>query len=423
VGSGVTDGVVGLAIVLAAVAVLAHLVRKSRLRRSLKILTLTALGLRVVGAFVYYGLFELTSYSGGDYNLYHSIGLEYARRIAGGDFSMFTDSGEWFGGAWTGTQFPCFSAGIIAAVLGPNLLAQFIIFSLLAFVGLVGLAIAFRRSYPDVPVERYARWIWLFPSLWFWSATLGKDALLLCGVGVATCGFVGFRGRINWLLLALGTLLIFAVRPQVAAVVMLALVVAQWVARARQWTVAHTIQTTALVVLGLAAIHLALGSAGAGGLSGEGVGAYAQGRAERAAEGGTNVGEAAPGIASAPFALANILFRPLPWEATSVTTLIASAEIWGLWTVAFLRRKVIWAALKEWRSNRLLTFSLIFTLLYAASLGMVIVNMGIIARQRIVLFPFIFILFEAKAGLLTASRASSRVSRRARRTTSPSALS
>ena len=42
--------------------------------------------------------------------------------------------------------------------------------------------VAFRRTYPELPPERYGAWVFLFPSLWFWSAALGKDALLLCGV-------------------------------------------------------------------------------------------------------------------------------------------------------------------------------------------------------------------------------------------------
>src|SRR4051812_16370363 len=115
-GSGFFEGAWGLAVVLGAVLMLARLISRSRLPRAIKSLALAALGLRVLGSFVYYAMFELTSYGGGDYRLYYNAGLEYANRIWRGDFRMFIDSAEWFGNTWTGSQFVCFPVGVIAAL-------------------------------------------------------------------------------------------------------------------------------------------------------------------------------------------------------------------------------------------------------------------------------------------------------------------
>ena len=390
-----TEGILGLSLVLVALLVVAAGIGRMRLPQSMKTLVLSALAMRVVGSVTYYALIQWF-YGGGDYVLYYEFGQDYARRIGRADFSMFYDSTEWLGGHWWSTQFVCFCAGIIAATVGSNILTAFILFSVLAFVGLVGFVLAFRASFPEASVERYARWAWLFPSLWFWTAALGKDALLLCGLGVATWGFVGRAGRINWLLLSVGILAVFCVRPQVAAVTVLAIVLAQWAATANRWSTLNTFQGIALVVAGLWVINVGLTSAGSGG-SVEEVTEYVEGRAAVADRSGTTVGDVAPGWSRAPVALVNILFRPLPWEVRSATGLIASLEIWGLWALAFAKRRNIMAALREWRSSRLLSFSIIFVLVYAAALGMVVVNLGIIARQRIVLFPLIFLLFEAKA--------------------------
>lgn len=381
--------------VVAVVLVAAFCIRQSRLPRSLKWIALTALAFRVVGSFSYYGLFE-TFYGGGDYGMYYERGADYAERIGRSDFSMFVDSHEWLGGHWWATQFVVFAAGLLMSLLGTNIFSIFIVFSLLAFIGLVGFGAAFRRSFPEVSPERYLLWIWLFPSLWFWSAALGKDALLLCGLGISTLGFVGRDGRINWPLLTGGMVLVFAVRPQVAAVIMLAMVLSQWTAGATRWTLANTVQSVVFAVVALWAIQVGVTSGGAGSANVEGVQGYIEDRATIADRSGTTVGDLASGWTSAPIALVNILFRPFPWEARSVTTLVASAEVWGLWTIAILRRKNIVAAVRQWRSSRLLAFSLIFIPIYAVMLGLVVVNMGIIARQRIFLFPFIFLLLEAR---------------------------
>lgn len=389
------EGTLGLALVLAAVAIAAALVVRSNLSRQVKVLVLAGLALRVVGSFAYYWVFQ-SFYGGGDYVLYYERGLEYAARMNDFDFSMFVNADEWWGGRWWFTQFIFFPAGMIIAVLGPHILSGFIIFSMLAFLGLIGFGIAFHRSFPEVPIQRYLFWIVLFPSLWFWSAALGKDALLLCGLGLAAWGFVGRAGRINWLLLCLSMFLIFGVRPQVAALVAFAMVLAQWASTAQRWTVNNTLQSIALLVGGLVAIHFGMSAIGVGGIDAQGVSEYMAARSESAAHGQTNLDATGTGWASVPMAIVNILFRPAPFESASPTILLASAELWGLWVLAFLRRRNIMSALRQWRSHRLLTFALVFIIVYSAALGMLIVNLGIIARQRIFLFPFIFLLFEAR---------------------------
>jgi hypothetical protein len=70
-------------------------------------------------------------------------------------------------------------------------------------------------------------------------------------------------------------------------------------------------------------------------------------------------------------------------------------EIWFFWTVALFRWRRIVAAFREWRSTRFMAMGLPFVLVYAIAFGMVIYNLGIVARQRIFLFPFLFAMLEA----------------------------
>jgi hypothetical protein len=111
--------------------------------------------------------------------------------------------------------------------------------------------------------------------------------------------------------------------------------------------------------------------------------------------GGSEVEAATVGLAGIPIALVNILLRPFPWEARNLMMLITAIEIAAFWGIVWFRRRTLLHALRHWRHDRLLRVAIPFILLYAITLGMVMGNMGIIARQRIFLFPFLFLLLEA----------------------------
>lgn len=298
---------------------------------------------------------------------------------------------------WWGTQFVNFVSGSVLSLIGTTVLGEFIVFSLIGFLGLVGFAVAFRRNYPQLPLSRYVRWIWLFPSLWFWPSSVGKEAIVLAGIGLAVAGFIG-RGQINWILLSLGIFLVFAIRPQVAAVVFLAFVFAYWLSLGGRWTVWRVAQAAAILIVGAVGIQISLAYIGAGGFDTEGVRNYMTTNEARRVGGGSSI-EAVPiGIAGIPLGIINTLFRPFPFEAGNPMVLISSLEIWFFWGIAWFRRRRLWQALKNWQSDRLVGMALPFILMYSMALGMMVTNLGIIARQRVFLFPFLFMLLEAPAG-------------------------
>ena len=63
--------------------------------------------------------------------------------------------------------------------------------------------------------------------------------------------------------------------------------------------------------------------------------------------------------------------------------LVTSVEIMGFWAIAWYRRANLLSSLRHWRHDRLLRVAIPFILAYSISLGMVLANMGVIARQRI----------------------------------------
>jgi hypothetical protein len=389
-----TQGWMGTAAALSAVFVLVAFVLASGLRPGMKGSVVTGLLMRVVGSGVM--LVIIMSVYGGiaDAMRYFRDGAAYAGRMMQGDFAMFTDPGGWAGGEWWGTQFVVFTTSFVSLVLGPSLLGSFLVYALLGFLGLCGFTVAFAQAYPHVPPERYLLWLALFPSLWVWPSVIGKEALILLGLGVVVYAYVRTRG-ISWMLLGAGLLLIFAVRPQVAAVVGFSVVLGQWLSRDQRWTAVRVLQTLGILVAGLGIIYYGLGILGVSELGVAGVEEYLQSEAGAMDVGNSAVDATGVGVASIPLALVNVLFRPFPWEAANAMALASSLELWALWTVVLLRRRRVLAALRAWRSSRLLAMGIPFVLIYASIFGMLVVNMGIIARQRIFIFPFLLVLLEA----------------------------
>ena len=396
---------IGAAVVFTATLFGMIVFERSRIDPSLKRVARLGLILRVVGAITYFAL-VMRVYGRGDFELYFQAGVDIAERIWAGDWSAFTESSRWHGGHWWGTQFVIFTTGVIVALIGPTILGAFVVFSFVGFMGLAGFAVAFRRSFPFEHPARYARWIWLLPSLWFWPASIGKEAVLLLALGLAVMGYVGRGDRVSWTPLLAGMLLLSAVRPQLAAVTAVSIVVAQSLGFGERWTFRRAIQSVVLIALAIAGLSFSLSTLGMSGAEPEEVQAYLEARAATAAVGGTAADAAGVGWRNAPQALVNILFRPLPWEATNAPNLLAALELAGFWLIVAFRWRDVSRALWRWRQHRLTRFGLAFTLLYAGSLGMVVVNLGIIARQRIFIFPLLFLFVEAAATRHAAARAS-----------------
>ena len=386
---------IGLLAVIALTLLIGAVVAASRLPPRLKLLLYVALALRLFGACArHVVLFDLYKGSG-DAVSYYDYGVKYATRLLAGDFSPFWDRTQWLSAGWRGTQFINLMSGIAVSLVGETMLGEFMLFSLLSLSGLVAFVVAYARSFPDAASYRYARWVWLFPSLWFWPSSVGKEAVTLFGFGLFTLGFVGKQGRMRYLPMLCGLFFVYAIRPQVAAVLVLAAVLTYWLSAGSGWGVGRIAQGVVILLIGLAGIWYSLRTAGVGSFDVDGVQSYIQHDAARRVGGHSRL-EAVPltplGLV---MALINVLLRPFPWEARSATMLLSSVEIWSLWLIVWVRRRHIAVALREWRGNRLVTLAFPLVGLYALTLGMMLTNLGIIARQRIFIFPFLFVLIEA----------------------------
>ena len=91
----------------------------------------------------------------------------------------------------------------------------------------------------------------------------------------------------------------------------------------------------------------------------------------------------------------NILLRPFPWEAGGFLQIISFFDIYFIWYLVFKNWKAVKRSFLMIRRDRLIAFSFIFIGLFAMGAGLALVNLGLIARQRIILYPFMFMIIYA----------------------------
>ncbi len=385
--SSLESSPLGIVLMLTLMFLVGVVVSLTRLPKKVKLILYAALGLRIIGAIAREAM-------AADAAVYYKWGLRYADYFSRLDFSPLFDSELWRSATWLGTNVIGYPVGFIIAFIGPTRFGTFLAFTLIGFCGVVAYAVAFRRAFPQAGYLHYWAWLFLFPSLWFWPSSIGKEAVMMLGLGLATLGFVGKGRRENWLLLVGGLAVVFLVRPQVAAVFVVAVVLAHWL-NFRDWSPGRVLQGSVIVAVGLVGIWFAIVNTDAGSLDLESVEEYVEGNAGQSNQGGSAIGRVEVGPAAIPIAMMNVLFRPFLWEAHNAASLFSALELTFMWGLLWFRRREFQAMLKVWRRHRVLRFALAFVLLYVIALGMNLTNLGLLARQRTLVFPLFFLLFEA----------------------------
>lgn len=383
------EDLLGTGVGLVALLVLGVVVWRSGLPKLAKQLAMVGLGLRLVGIV---GRQAIAA----DARVYFSWGERYAAYFGRLDFSPLWDPALWRGSEWGGTNLIGYVTGGIMALIGPSWFGTFVGFALLSLVGVAAYGLAFSRAFPRLDPSRFWGWLFLFPSLWFWPSSIGKEAIMMLGLGVATLGLVGDGKRARWLLLGAGLAVVFAVRPQVAAVFLLAIVLGHWL-NFQSWSPARVIQGGAILVLGGVFVAYALQTSRVGGADLESIQEYTEFNLSQTSQGGSDVGAVSLTPAGVGMAAVNVLFRPFLWEAHNLSAAVSALEIALMWGILWLRRRQLAGLARIWRRDRVLRFAVSFVVIYTVALGLNLANLGIIARQRTLMLPLFFLIVEAGA--------------------------
>ena len=336
-----------------------------------------------VGFVVYGGMVDASGY--------HRDGTQIAQYIWGLQFDQIIPFLKW------GTNSIDFFTGVMYSVVGPTLYGGYLIYACLAFLGSYFFYRAFRVASPQGNRQLYAVLVFFFPSILLWSNGIGKDALIFLFIGLFAYGGAQLsRDRLQGFVpLALGLLGVIWIRPHVAAILIIALIMGFLVPRVGRGTARHAILVIGLLIVGGFAWFLLprlMTYLQIEGLSPEGVLIFLQQQQSLTLSGGSafqSVDISNP--LNFPMAMVTVLFRPFPWEAHNLLALIQSLEgviamSFVLWRVKSLGRTLVASI-----SNSYIRFILIYIVAFVVTFSSV-QNFGTLARWRTMMLPFFFIL-------------------------------
>lgn len=297
-----------------------------------------------------------------------------------------------------GTGFMRVLTGVIYTITGQSIYMSFALLSWMGFWGLYFLYRAFRVALPDCDARRYALLVLFLPSMLFWPSSLGKEAWMTLGIGLAAYGSaLLLSGDRRWPVpLLLGFTATALVRPHITAALFVALVGAYLAGKSPKASTELTplVRTVASVVLLAGAyftVHQAADFLGVSDVNAGSVDAAIDDTAKS-----TNTGDSSfhsdkvRSPADFPRAAVTVLFRPFPFEASNAQMLIASAE-GSLLILLFIRSAPRLRSLRQ----RLRRQPYLFLCLFYA--GMFIYafsnfsNFGILTRERVQVMPFVLV--------------------------------
>jgi hypothetical protein len=275
-----------------------------------------------------------------------------------------------------------------------------------SFFGLAGGMLFFRAF--SFFADKCSSWhygliLFLMPSVLIWSSNYGKDSLVFLGMGLVTYGFscwLTHRSTQGSFTMIAGLLLIIAVRPHVGLLTAVSLVTAQIAhmtglrrrsPRSRDW---------GFIIIGAVAVALAWRPAaqlaGIHEASGDAVVDRIILAGDQTAFGDSAVDTPAINgftgfFQNLPTGALRVLFRPWPWEAHNVLAMITAAESLTLLGICIGFGKRLVKTIVSLASFPFGVFSLCMTVLVIA-LNSTIPNLGITARMKTQLMPFLLIL-------------------------------
>jgi hypothetical protein len=377
--------------------------RQARRERDARLaqLLMLALVLKLLGSLVRYWV-AIHVYEGvADAIQYHQVGADLARRFAAGHFDTGLSS-------LSSTDFIRFFTGVIYTVTGPSIYAGFLLYSWLAFWGMFFLYQAFTIAVPDGNRRSYARLLFFLPSMLYWPSSIGKEAWMLFALGLAAKGTARLLTGRTWgglVLAGTGLWLATLVRPHVGGMAALGLLVAYLLARPprRLGMLGAVVKLFGLAVLLVVAVVL-LGQIqryllDKGIDPAEGVNSVLAESARRTSGGGS--GFQAPSTSTSllglPYATVTILFRPFPFEAHNAQAAVIALESTLLLCLTVARSRTIWRAVRHLRRWPYVAFVVVYTAGFVVAFAS-ISNFGILARERVQLLPFFFVLLAVPGG-------------------------
>jgi hypothetical protein len=347
-----------------------------------------------------------------DYALYHGL----AAAFAADPIVRTTTNLKW------GTEGIAFILSLIYRITGTSMLLGYVAFAAIGLIGklLVSHTLLMNRDVLGKAAETGAVILVLMPSLNLWLAATSKESLAVLGIGIVIFGLPRPGSPLRTLTVASGLMTVAIVRPHVSLILASAVVafVAASVALPRRQGgkgVLPLATTSALLIAFLLVAATFLGT-------GANVRDLEERRLEVAATTQSSDSNVTPSPIRSPRdipqAVANVLLRPFPWEASNFRTAAQAAE------TAFLLTGLTWVLIRRRRRamhvptgplSLRLTAIRLFGIVYTSGFLFVYsttYNLGLVSRQRAQLWlPLVLLLATSLTRVGGSHRARSRKTR------------
>jgi hypothetical protein len=311
--------------------------------------------------------------------------------------------GIFSGSALWGTNLIIGVTACILRVVGPSLTVATLAFALPSFWGAYIYYCAFREVFPQANFL-YARIVlFLYPSIVYWTATLGKDGLVFLFLSLVAYGRARLESQRTaalWFVMLGGVAGCALIRPHIGALLVIS-TSASFIF-ARKGKEKHGIRKAVLAVV-LASLSLALVYICAQLLRLSDIQEAQQQVALTTAsngQGSSGFEQSSNPLYRLPLAPL-LLVRPFPWEAEGAPAALASAEGVLLLFMIVIRCKRIQESMKAARCSGFMIYVRWFVVLNVLLLALGSSNFGLLVRQRAMILPLIAL---AALGSFTRAR-------------------
>lgn len=284
---------------------------------------------------------------------------------------------------YPGSKFIYLLSSVFSRGFDANYLNTTLLYNLIGSFGLVFLYLSIK------PYLKHLSLFWiavlLIPSMSFWSAGLGKDAISFFSVCLFIYTITTNRKKV--FLLPLSFFAMFMVRPHVASMIAISYVIyfilQSKIHIAMKLIIFPLIAAAFIMSMGFVQQYVGLEDASLDSISG-----YVDGRQSVNQGGGSSLNIASM---SYPMQMFTYIFRPLPFEAHSAVALITSIEntilLFVFLYIAFKSK----SSLKIFIKNENL-WLFMYAFLTCTMLALTTANLGIASRQKWMFMPVLIYL-------------------------------
>jgi hypothetical protein len=392
--------VIFLALVVVSIPICIRTAGRPIDRRLLKILLL-AFTLKMLCVFPRYAVSEYVYKGDGDAYGYFDGGRVLYDNVHHGHWSL---EGSLIAPFPDETRTVGYVTGVLFLVFGTTYMGGYIIFTWLSWLGLVFFFRAFRIAFPNAPPYRGAVLIFLLPSVLYWPSSLGKDAVMVFAIGLMTLGLSRLltpsKPLVGILWAAGGGYLISMIRPHLLAIALVGVVVSFLARNASdrptRSRIAVRILLLVLLVPGLffalSRLDHAFGTEKSANIS---ISQVLDKTNQQTSIGGSSFEtEPVKSPLDVPTAIFSVVYRPFIFEARSLPVFISAAEGSALLVLTVVSIRWIWRIGPAMYRHPFAAYCGAYVVAFVIAFSNV-GNAGILARQRVQMFPLLMVLVAA----------------------------